>query len=104
MEKTIFTQAFGDTPKVRILELLIIGKDTDYSLSDIAEGANVSWVTVLRVMPSLVKQGLVIHTRIIGKAKLFKINAKNSVAALLIKTFEKMLLLSIPEEKVLAKA
>ncbi len=103
VEQTIFRKYFGNSPKLRILEHLIVGASFDYSLSDITEGAEVAWKTTLKIIPELVKEGLVVPTRMIGNAKLFKINVKNPIAALLIKTFEKMILLSIPGEKALAK-
>lgn len=105
VEQTIFRTYFGDSPKLRILEHLIIGRAFDYSLSDITEGAGVAWKTTLKIIPELVKQGLVIQTRTIGNAKLFKINENNSIAALMIKTFDKIIQLSGPQtEKALARA
>lgn len=105
VELTLFRLYFGNSPKLRILEHLIIGRAFDYSLSDITEGAGVAWKTTLKIIPELVKQGLVVQTRMIGNAKLFKVNESNSIAALMIKTFDKTLQLSGPHaEKILAKA
>ena len=104
-EETLFRKYFGDSPKLRILEHLIIGRAFDYSLSDITEGAGVAWKTTLKIIPELVKEGLAVQTRMIGNAKLFKINEKNPIATLMIKTFYKIIQLSgSSTEKVLAKA
>ena len=104
-EQTLFRKYFGDSPKLRILEHLIIGRAFDYSLTDITEGAGVAWKTTLKIIPELVKEGLAIPTRTVGNAKLFKINEKNQIAALMIKTFYKIIELSgPPTEKVLAKS
>jgi len=40
-EESIFVEYFGDTPLVRILNFLILGKDFDYSMTDIAEGSHI---------------------------------------------------------------
>ena len=38
-EPTLFREIFGDTPKIRVLEYLIEGRELDHSIGDIAEGA-----------------------------------------------------------------
>ena len=88
MESTIFKEAFGNSPKIRILEVLILGRGLDWSLTDIAEQANVSWSTLHRIFDSMLQSGIVKFSRTIGKAKLYKINEKNLVAKELIKVFD----------------
>ena len=34
--ETLFRKFMGDTPKIRVLEFLIEGRELDYSISDIA--------------------------------------------------------------------
>ncbi|MEK6826294.1 MAG: hypothetical protein AABX08_00095 [Nanoarchaeota archaeon] len=96
VENTIFREAFGNSPKIRILETLIIGRELDWSLTDIAEQANVGWTTLHSVFDSLIDSGFVKFTRTIGKAKLYKINEKNIIAQELIRVFD---LLTIEENK-----
>ena len=91
MEKTIFTEAFGSSPKIKILEVLITGRELDWSLSDITEQANDGWTTLHRVFEPMVKSGLVKFTRTIGKAKLYKINEGNVVARELIRVFDTLM-------------
>ena len=98
MEETLFRDYFGNSPKLRILEYLIVGRTLDYSLTDITKGAEVAWKTTLKLMPELVKSNVVVPTRTIGNAKLYKINEKSLVAKLIIQTFDNMLALSIPQE------
>jgi len=89
--KTIFTDNLGTSPKIKIIEFLIEGRGLDYSLTDITEGAEVAWKTTLKIIPELVKVGVVKHTRVIGNAKLFKINRDNIVATKLIELFDSLL-------------
>lgn len=80
-----------------MLNHLITGRELDFSLSNIAEGADVGWMTVHRVLPNLLKLGLVKHTRVIGQAKMFKINSENQIAQELIKLYDKLLNISLEE-------
>ena len=88
MKKTIFREAFGNSQKIRILEVLIVGRDLDWSLTDIAEQADVGWTTLHRGFDSMIKSGLVKFSRTIGRAKLYKINEENLVAKELVKVFD----------------
>ena len=73
-EESIFVEYFGDSPLVRIINFLILGKDFDYSMTEIADGANVGWTSFTRAWKRLLEKNVVVHTRNIGKAKLFKLN------------------------------
>ena len=90
-EPTIFREIFGDTPKIRVLEYLLEGRELDHSIGDIAEGAGINRVTLFRLWPEIEKSKLVAHTRNIGNAKLFKLNAKNPYVKDLIELFDKMI-------------
>lgn len=90
-EKTIFAQAMGDTPVIRVLDFLIEGRDLDYSLTDIAENSNIGWTTLHRIWGDLLRVEIVVKTREIGKAKLFKLNKENESVKQLIKLYDTLL-------------
>lgn len=90
-ETTIFKQAFGNSPVIRVLDFLIEGRNLDYSLTDIAENSNIGWTTLHRIWDNLVKLELVVHTRNIGKAKLFRLNTESVVVKKLIKVYDALL-------------
>lgn len=90
-EKSIFLQYMGDSPKTRILDFLINGRMFDYSLTDIANKAGVSWSTFKRIWPSFIVQGLVVHIRDIGNAKLFKLNFENPIIEKILELREQIL-------------
>jgi hypothetical protein len=90
-ETTIFTEALGDSPVIRVLDFLIEGRGLDYSLSDIAENSNIGWTTLHRIWGKLVGLRIVIPTREIGRAKLFKLNEKNPAVKELIKLYDTLL-------------
>ncbi|MBS3092342.1 hypothetical protein J4466_02885 [Candidatus Pacearchaeota archaeon] len=91
MEETKFIRYVGDSPVSRILDFLIIGRDFDYSLSDIARNSGVSWTTLYRVWPQLVENKIIIPTRVIGKAKLFRLNSQNEVVRNLVILYKTIL-------------
>lgn len=89
--ETLFRRALGDTPKIRVLEFLIEGRELDYSISDIAEGAEIGRATLFRIFDDLLKTKIIVPTREIGNAKLFKLNIKNSFVQKLVEIFDEVI-------------
>lgn len=77
MVNSIFLQVYGDNPKLRVLDFLITFQDYDYSMKDIAKQAEVGYTTLKEFWPEFVKRNIVKKTRIIGNAKMFKLNTEN---------------------------
>lgn len=84
-QESIFVEYFGDTPMIRILNFLILGKDFDYSMTDIAEGSHVGWTSFTRVWKELENRRAVVRTRDIGRAKLYKLNNQDPTIQKLVK-------------------
>lgn len=84
-QESIFVEYFGDTPMVRILNFLILGKDFDYSMTDIAEGSHVGWTSFTRAWKELEKRNVIVRTREIGRAKLYKLKTEDPTVQKLIK-------------------
>ena len=81
----IFVDYLGKSPTIRILNFLILGKDFDYSMTEIAEGSNVGWTSFTRAWKELEKKKTIVHTRDIGRAKLYKLNTQDPTVQKLIK-------------------
>ena len=90
-QKTIFRETLGDSPVIRVLDFLLEGRGLDYSMSDIAENSNIGWTTLHRIWDKMLKSGLVVPTREIGRAKLFKLNEENPAVKELIKFYDTLL-------------
>jgi|SRR3989344_277151 len=91
MEKeSIFLNHVGDTPRMRILQYLIEGRDFDYTLTDLLN-AGVSWGTLNTLIPKLLGLGIVIKTRKIGRATLYKINQNNVAVVQLVELYNNSL-------------
>ncbi len=74
----------GDSPTIRVLDYLLTERDLDFSLTDIALNAQIGRATLYRILENLIKYNIIVPTRIIGKAKLYKLNKENKVIKKLI--------------------
>lgn len=79
-EETLFLRTLGiKSPALRILDFLMDNKAYDYSKTDIAKGAGISRTTLSSTWEHLEKNGLVSETRVVGRAKMYKLNLKSPV-------------------------
>ena len=109
IEESIFREYFGDSPYIRILDFLIQGQDFDYSMTEIARKSGVGWSVFTKSWIRLLEKNIIVQTRAIGNAKLFKINKENVFVKKLIKFDQELtkletdkMLSSISKEKVIA--
>lgn len=98
-EATLFRTLFGDTPKIRVLEYLLEGRELDHSLGDIAEGAGINRVTLFRMWNEMEKARIITYTRNIGNAKLYKLNLQNPYVMILVDLFDKIINVDFQEGK-----
>lgn len=77
--KTVFLEIFGDTPILRTLDFLIVNEEFDYSMTDIAKLSEVGYATLKLFWNKLEKEGVVVNTRIVGRAKMYTLNLSNPV-------------------------
>lgn len=90
--ETIFSKAIGNHPKIKVLEFLIEGRELDYSVSDIAEGAGIGRTTLFRIWNDFVELGIVKPTRVIGNAKLYKLNLENAFVRKMVELFDTLVI------------
>ncbi len=89
-EESIFLDYVGDNPRMRILQYLIEGRELDYTLTDMLN-AGVSWGTLNSLIPKLLELNIIVKTRKIGRATLYKINKDNVISKKLIELYDKIL-------------
>lgn len=104
-ETSIFLEHVGDSPRMRVLQHLIEGREFDFTLTDLLQ-ANVSWGTLNHMIPKLLELSIIIKTRKIGRATLYKINKDNETAKHLIKLYDDLILSNLKaiKEKMEVKA
>ena len=97
MEKSMLLEVIGDTVENRIIDLLLEGKGIDYTKKDVADNCNISRPTLYKILPNLVKKGIVKPTRTIGRVQLYSINLENEKVKALLKLEEFLLKRSFEE-------
>ena len=90
-EESIFLEYVGDSPRMRVLQYLIEGRDFDYTLTDMLN-AGVSWGTLNTLVPKLLGLGIVTKTRKIGRATLYKLNQGNVAVKQLVELYDNLVL------------
>ncbi len=73
----------------------------DYSMTEICKNSGVGWTAFSEIWPQLEKKEILIFTRKIGNAKLFRLNTKNLWVKELIRMDE--VITKIETKKVLSK-
>ena len=81
---------FGDTPQIRLLEVLIEQKDTTMHLSMLARRAHVSVSSVERCLLPLIKAGIVSDIRFFRQRRILHLNPKHPIAKLLVSFKEEL--------------
>ena len=73
-QESSFRTVFGDSAIVKVIDFFLDNREFDYSLTDIAKNSDIGWSTLHQFWNKLVKLGVVIKTRKIGRAELYKLN------------------------------
>src|SRR3989338_3810533 len=76
-QKSLFIELMGGSPMIRILAYLITERELDFSITDMANNAGIGRATLYRLWDDLIENKIIMPTRQIGKAKLFKLNLQN---------------------------
>ena len=83
--KSVFLSLFGDYPLNRVLDFLVIHQEFDYAMKEIADKSGIGYSTLKLFWKQLIKRKIVVLTRELGRAKLYKLNKNNEI----VKNFEK---------------
>jgi len=87
---SIFIDFFGDSPTIRVVDYLLTERELDFSITDLADNSRIGRATLYRIWDGLVNNEIIMFTRTIGKAKLYKLNTKNRRIRMLIKLYDSM--------------
>ncbi len=73
----MFTEIFGDSPQVKVLDLLITQDNLEYTKKEIAECADIGRSTLYTFWGTLERYNVVKKTRRIGNTWLYRINTES---------------------------
>jgi len=76
-KNSIFVETFGEAPIIRVLDFFLTFDNFDYSKSQVAEETGVSRITLDSIWAELVSKKVIVKTRTIGRAEMFKLNKEN---------------------------
>ena len=74
---SIFLELEGNTVRNRLWSFLIVHSEFDYSMKDIAKFSDVSYTSLKETWKEFIERKIVVHTRNVGKAKMYKLNRNN---------------------------
>ena len=77
---------------IKVLDYLLTERELDFSITDMAENAGIGRATLYRIWDSLIKNKIILHTRDVGKARLYKLNTKNEKIKKLIEIYDMLIL------------
>ena len=77
---------------IKVLDYLLTERELDFSITDIAENSGIGRATLYRMWGSLIKNEIILHTRDIGKAKLFRLNIGNTKIKKLIEIYDMLMI------------
>ncbi|MFH0817635.1 MAG: hypothetical protein V1909_03290 [Candidatus Micrarchaeota archaeon] len=78
-DKSLLLEFFGDTPNMRIIDFLLENRLQDFTKTEIAKGAKISWASLFNYWGNIEKHNLVKLTRVVGRARLYQLNEKEPV-------------------------
>ncbi|MEM2167938.1 MAG: winged helix-turn-helix domain-containing protein [Candidatus Bathyarchaeia archaeon] len=96
--ESLLIKALGNSPKLRILDYLLDFKLNDFTKKEIVEALGMSKLTFYKYFKDLEELGLVVASRKIGRATLYKVNLENPIIKMLIE-YERQLSLQIAEKE-----
>ena len=103
MKAATLLEVIGNSTQNRILDFLIEGKGIDYTKKDIADGCTISRPTLYKILPKLVKEGIVKPTRKSGRVQMYSLNAENEKVKALLKLEEFLLTRSFEDIEIKPK-
>ena len=92
-KRSLFIDFMGDSPTVRVLDYLMTERDLDFSISDMARNIKIGRTTLYRIWDELLKNKIILPTRVIGMSRLYKLNKENP--ALLVEEYPQTALKTI---------
>lgn len=87
----VFCKLYGDTVRNRVLEHFLANYETDFAAPDVAAEKEASKPQTYLIIEDLVKEGILIKSRMVGRTQLYKLNRKNKMSIFLLNNFEKSL-------------
>jgi len=83
--KSVFLETFGESPYIKVLDFFLTYPSFDYSKTQVADEVGISRITIEKIWKELIEKKVIIKTRTIGRAELYKLNTMNPKVKILMK-------------------
>lgn len=97
MDDSPFIEFFGNYPRMRVLDFLLANNSSEYSKTELARCAGISFNSLETFWNGLLTQGVIRETRKIGNARLYGLNQENPLVADLMLFDKKLLFFHLQE-------
>jgi len=77
--ESVILTLFGSSPKARILDLFLDNPLFEFTRNEIIEAIGIAKTTLYGTLPELEESGVIVETRRIGKASLYRLNDESPV-------------------------
>ncbi len=77
-KNSIFVETFGGSPAIKVIDFFLVFDIFDYSKSQVSEEVGISRITLDKIWEELARQKIIIKTRDIGRAEMYKLNKDNT--------------------------
>jgi len=89
-EKSILLKVLGENPKLRIIDFFLDNPFFDFTKKEVIEALGMNKQTFYKYFREIEKEGIVEVSRKIGRTKLYRINSKHPLVAILRELEEKL--------------
>ncbi len=96
--KSILLRTLGDSPKLRIIDFFMDNPLFDFTKKEVIEALGMSKQTFYKYFKDIENYDIVVVSRRIGRARLYKINPENPLVKML-RAYETQLSLQIAEQE-----
>ena len=77
--RSVILELFGSSPKTRVLDLFLDNPLFEFTRNEVVDALGMAKSTLYEVLPELVGASVVVETRRIGKAQLYRLNDESPV-------------------------
>ncbi|MDO8339918.1 MAG: hypothetical protein Q7T16_04650 [Candidatus Burarchaeum sp.] len=84
--QTIFTNILGSSPYLKVLGFFLTFDRFDYSKSQVAAEVGISRITIEKIWKDLMARGMIVKSREIGRAELYRLNTESPLVKALQET------------------
>ncbi|MCK4634354.1 MAG: hypothetical protein KAT37_00595 [Candidatus Aenigmarchaeota archaeon] len=103
-KKSIFIETFGNSPLIKTMDFFLTFQEFDYSKTQVSDETGVSRITMDKIWKKLKEKKIIVKTREIGRAEMYKLNTNNPRVKILIDLDFKLSSAYVEKEVVTLKA